>query len=349
MIQIKHLRPIIATILLLCAFSLAAQIKTSRVLSGSAYQVNREAKLSIIHKFGTITLKNHHKDEIDVVVTANIIAENEENTEKILNSISLIMSGNEEGVTIETIFDDNLASNKKNSATIDILVQMPEYIDVTLDHKFGKTTIETIAGTANLSSAYGSIEIQSLENSNKIKLLQSNLKAGFIANANIKPEHSTLKIQQMDNGKFESVFSTIRCEVAGTLNMTTEGGTLEIGSIDQLRLTSTFTNTTIQYLSSRLTIQGGYSNINLEKIGTAFNMLDIETNYSTMAMQFETNPAFEIAGNLEFSKIDFPKSDWPEIALKKEGQTIFLEGTTGSGKTASVVKINSTFSNFKMK
>jgi len=289
------------TLLLYFAFSATAQIQTRNILSQSVYPINNEAKLSIIHKFGTITINNHNLDEIDVFVAANILAEKEENVEKILNNISLIMSGNEEGLRIETIFDDNLAANKKNSATIDIVIQMPEYVDVTIDHKFGNTTIENIGGTANLRSAYGSIDIKRLENSSKIKLLQGSLKAGFIAKATIKPEHSTLKIQQIDDGKIESVFSNIQCDIAGVLTMTTEGGDVEIGSIDQLRLTSNFTNTTIQNLGSLLTIQGEYSNIKLQAIGEGFNMIDIATKYSTLIMNFAANPTFHLTGTMEFS------------------------------------------------
>jgi hypothetical protein len=337
------------TLLLLCTFSAAAQIQSRNILSESVYPINGEAKLSIIHKFGTITIKNHKLDEIDLTVAANIIAEKQENVEKILNNISLRISGNEEGLSIETVFDDNLAGNKKNSATIDIIIQMPEYVDVTIDHKFGSTTIENIAGIANLSMAYGSINIQRLENSNKIKLLQGNLKAGFIAKATIKPEHSTLKIQQIEEGKIESVFSNIHCDNAGVLSMTTEGGNVEIGNIDQLRLTSNFTNTTIQNLGSLLNIQGEYSNIKLVAISDGFNILDIATKYSTLIMYFGAKPDFQLTGAMEFSKIDFPVNEWPNIKMKKEGQTIALEGNTGKGQATATVKIHSSFSNFIMK
>jgi hypothetical protein len=346
----KTIKILSTLMFLLFSVVLSAQTETRKILSQNSYTIGKTAELSIIHKFGTITIKNHKADRIDSEVAANIKVIDDEEIEKLLENISINMRGNEDGLRIETIFDDNIAGNSKNSATIDITILMPDHVSVFTNHKFGNTTIENLAGKTNINCEYGNVIINSLgSDDNKIKILHSTLNINNFLSATIKSEHSTIDIGRAGAAKIESVFSPIKCHTADNLRLTLEGGNVELTNVGYLQVESNFSTIEIKNLELHLKAESDYTSLTVQTVRQSFNVIEIDATFSTIDINFGFNPDFRLTGNLSYSKFAYPENEWKNITKSNDVMNIMLNGFAGAGQSPALVNLSGSYGKYKFR
>ena len=127
------------------------------------YNVNDNAQLVIQNKFGEVRCLNWTEKAVSIEVTITVDASSQEKAQKLLDKISVSMSGSSDKVEAITDIAETGFNNVEFS--IDYIVMMPENVRLDLMNKFGDSYVEEVSGQSRLEIQYGNMEIKSLKHS----------------------------------------------------------------------------------------------------------------------------------------------------------------------------------------
>jgi hypothetical protein len=305
-------KKILATILLIaCAiisFEIKAQKKVEQILAEKAFNINENADLQIDHKYGEVVLKNHEENVISIKVTAVYSSGKPEKAESVFEKIDLQIRGDEFKVAIKSDFNQKIVGND-NSLIINMLIYLPETINLTLNQMFGKSEIEKISGETSISHRYGDLIINTLKNEkNDLKIEFGSAKIDFIRSGKIKTSYSTVTIKSATQIQLTSEYSTLILNDVSALQAQHEGGSMKIGSVDYMDINSKFSEISINSLSSQLLADVEYGAIAVDQISSSFSAIDLKNNFGSGKLVFEDSAEFSLQADMNFCKLKYPEN-----------------------------------------
>lgn len=345
----KNTTKITGSLLLLLALMISSITKADeveRTLAQKKFEINEYALLSVEHKFGSVECRNWDEMAISVKVTASVKAKNSEKANSIMDKIDVEIEGNRNGVSVETDISKKLFNGDKNDVTIDIEIMMPKNVRIEFDHQFGNAFIEKVTGESNISSQYGSIEIDVLEAQlNEIEVSFGEARIGYLGGGDLEVSYSSADVGEAVQLTIESDYSSVSVDNVESLEIENEGGNVELGEVSLVELSSKFSEFKIENLRRMMNADTEYGSLKVKNISADFSDIMVENSFGSVKLEFESQATFNLEANLEFCDLNYPDSHAQFSQRISEATEKYYKGTFGKGNPSANVNIESSFGN----
>jgi hypothetical protein len=342
----NKIKGLILMALLIFSTSAIRADEVEKTLAQKKFDVADNALLSIDHQFGKVKCTNWDEPVISVKITATAKAANSETASNLIDRVKFNVEGTRNNVSVATNFKDKIFNNKKDDISIDIEIMMPENIRLDLDHKFGNAYIETVSGQTNISSEYGSIEIKALKNElNNVEIGFGESKVIYLHMGDVEISYSSMTVNEALFLSVESIYSSFSTDKTENLEIENEGGSIHIGEVGQIELSSKFSEFRIDKLTGHLLGETEYGSLNVRGISAEFSEIVIENSFGSVDLNFDDAASFNLKASMEFCNLIYPKNkaDFSERIIETAEQ--YYKGTMGGKAGKSNVIIDSSFGN----
>ena len=297
---------------------LQAREEYSRVIS-KEYSVNPDAQLVISNQYGKVHCNNWDKPMISVEVTLRVEASSEQSAQKLMDRITIAMSGSPTLVDVRTTFD-NGSFNGRSKVNVDYVINMPVSVNLELNNKFGDIYVNELNGKGKIMLSYGNMEINKLGNSEnflEIKFSKANIKS--IKGAVVKLSYSELEIDYAGSLRLDSKYSNLTANKVISLNVNMEGGKLDMENSSAVESRSKFSDLDITRIEKNLTLDIQYGNCEIKEMPVDFGTIIINNKYADISIGIPETASYLLDADLKFCDLDFP-----------EGKANFTQKITGN-------------------
>lgn len=221
------------------------ELKEHSKTYSKTYSVDKGDKLLIDNKFGNVNVNTWANNEFKVDVTIKVGADNDDDAQKMLNSINIEDSKDGSAIAFKTNIqnsDDNSWSNltgshsHSNNLEVNYTIYMPTKNALEINNKFGSINIPDFEGKLTINSMFGSFAAKNLANvaddiSNKYG---STAITGFNGN-NLKVAYGSLNLGEADKLNAEISYSSAnigKIKTSGTISLRYVSG-FKIADLDK--------------------------------------------------------------------------------------------------------------------
>lgn len=318
-----------------------------KILAEKKYSVDKNALLSIVHKYGTVKCSNWDEQAIAVKITAEVDASSRAEAEKIMAAIKYELSGSRNNVNFEIGNSGNLTKGKNSKLNIHVDVMMPEMVRLEVYNQFGNCYIGRVSGASDIRIQYGSLEIAALKNeANQVQIDFGEGRIEYIRQGEIEVSYSPLTIGESSVLSVASDYSDVKIGKASKIAIESEGGNLQIGEVDEAKVSAKFSECTIKKLGRNLSAKSEYGALIVSEVSSQFELVEIVSSFGSARVNFESSASFRFEFDVEMGTIDF---DFPEPRFKFSRHENFITGggnyagTTGPNPENARVAIESSY------
>lgn len=329
---------LLGSLMLLFILPLSAQELTKSF--NESFDVNKNAEVSLWNKFGNTTVTTWEKNQVVIDVNISVDARSEKETQRILDKISVEISGSNSKVEARTTFDGKL--NCKNcDFEIEMEVKMPRSVFLDLGNEFGNAYVDDLDGKLRADVSYGNLEVNSLNSSeNDIEVNFGSFEADFIKAGKLEMEYSELELTRAGYLDLYSRFGSVSIDEVSELILDSQYDDVEIGSVETLDGKSDFSGLEIGELMDKIVLTSTYGDIEIDRVSGGFSSIDIDTEFGGVEMSISSSASYKLHARASFGDIDFPESNAEIIKQIEESFNTEVEAFIGSDKnSASTVKV----------
>lgn len=333
----------------------AADDEYSKTLK-EEYSASASTELNLDNKFGDIEVNNWDKDIVSIEVTISVDVNDEDKANKILSyvDVNFFESGNT--ISAETVFDSKLEKGSwNNNYDLDIQyhVYIPDYIDLSVENKYGDTFINNLAGKLYCDIKYGKIKINELTRGDDKPLNEINIAYG---NGNIEKvdwlkssiKYSTLEIEEGKALILVSKYSKFYLDEASSLVAESKYDTYELGKLNNFVVSAGYSNYKVDEITKKFQIESKYTHVKVDNIPAGFEKISIENAYGGFKLAIDENASYLLDGEADYSKIYYPDNN-SRVNRIVENNEMNVSGLVGEdSNTKSVVDIETRYGNVKL-
>lgn len=303
-----------------------------KVLYEKSFDVSKNPRLNINHAFGDLKLKNWDKNQISVKITARAETSSQEKADALFEYVVWDVNGSKDEVNASCKLSKKQNGNKNGKLQFEMEVYAPEKITLRLKHQFGNGYVENVDGEASIESEYGSINIGTVAGA------ESKLKVGFgsgkidsFGGGSIEVNYSSLDIGEAGATNMDLDYSDVKADKIAKLNLTLEGGSLNLGSTASLYGKSKFSNLEIEELSQSLNVETGYGNLIVRSIDKSFSDITVKNSYGTAKLHIDEDATYSIEAETVHCSLDYPEYLANFSQREKSISTAYYKGVIGKG------------------
>jgi hypothetical protein len=351
-------KPITTFIFIILLFgSLSAQTYSETRSYIKTLPVNRETSLDINNKYGTIEITNWDKDSVYIRAEVKVFATNHSRLRKLFDGVNINITDTKYLVRAQTDFNQNISmlfesfkgmTRKlipyESRIEINYFINIPEYINLNIDNKYGSVYMENNTGNFSISISNGSFKANSIGNGSSITLAFCDAKINSIISGKIDASFSETFIIDAGEISIKGISSKFDIKKIKKIQVESRRDKFYIDNIEILKGNSYFTDFKINTLIKELDIETRYGNVNIYQIDKDFEAVNINSNYSDLSLVFEQGSSY----NLDIRQINtfvvLPEknSRTEEKALNEDKKEYITFGTVGKNPGTTKVKIDAT-------
>ena len=241
-----------------------------------SFKTNATTLVDISNKYGMVIISTWDKDSVQVKATMKISERNESRFNKIKDNINIEFSFIQNQINAHTVFGNkysglikdvaeatNYLSSNNEGSRINYRIYVPEYINLTIDNKYGDVILPVLKGNVKVTLSNGNIQARDIDGQSDFNLAFGNAKIDKLRQANI-----SLNFVQTD------------IESAGSLTINGRSSEINIGTVETLRLDTRRDRIYIKKVNS-LFGESYFSKLNL---GTVINECKMQLSYGDLSM-----------------------------------------------------------------
>lgn len=308
---------------------------TKKVLADKSFSINPDADLVINHEHGNVYCNNWDKNEILVTIIAYANTNDTEKAEKAFQRINWEAKGNNNEVIIQSKLTGKSGGGSPNVWT-DIEINFPKSINLNLRHKFGKAFIETVDGIALITSDYGSITVNKINNpESKFKVTYGDGQINTFSGGSLIVQYSQLTFDEAGDVSIRSEYSDVKGDEAGHILIKLEGGSLNLDKINSIKGNSSFSSINIDELSSSIDITTGYGSFNADHVSENFTEINVENNFGSVNLGIPASSSYIFDATATHGSIMYPEDLANINYQEKTTQKTILKGKIGQNSNAA--------------
>lgn len=314
------------------------------------YQAKEGTTLKVFNKYGDINIVTGDDDSISVCATILLKHDNQTIIKSSIDLIKVRFDKSGDTITCQTIFDRKFFttafSRGRRNFSVDYLISVPHYLNVTLRNELGNISIDELSGYLNVRMIHGTLNVKKLTRENEKPVNYINAIQGTveIAEANwlsLDLNHcQKVLIEKATAVLIKSEFSKI---IAGTINSIvsdSKSDSYSIESIKNLVSESTYSAYILEKLTGQVRSSLMYGSLKIEEISKEFRLIDITSERGIVNIETGGETEFNADISTSGTLIDFAVDDFPGITRSGDQQIIKLAGTSGKNiETQSLIKI----------
>lgn len=352
----KHIVKLLLVLFLIPSALMATELKgkfTKTKTIKKEFSVDKNALVELRNKYGSIDIQTWNQNEVSIEVIITTSGNNESNTEQKLENISIYFENSNQHVYVKTHFKKQNSSwslfNGKSNVNMDIkyIVRMPvsNSLDVHMD--YGNVMIDNLKGKANMSIDYGKLFAGKLLNDdNYIDLDYSRGSTiDFLKNGKINIDYSTIDIETAGNIDLNSDYSNTTFQEVKKLEFNSDYGNITVENASSIIGNSDYVHLKFGKISKQAIIDSDYGNISIERMGENFNLIDINSQYTSVKIGVDNNSSFSLIADAQYAGIKLPNGFNFTNQIEKNNKK-HCEGTYNGSK--GQIKIKSQYGHIKI-
>lgn len=290
---------------ILLVFSMAGYSQDYTKSYNATYDVVKGAELAIKNKFGKINCQAWDESRVTISVTVTVDASTEEKAQKVLNKITVELTGNQNRVEGTT----SVGSINNGDFSIDYQVRMPRWINLDLNDQFGDIYIDESEGTAKIDLEYGALGAKSFKGSSTAMTIKfSDITVDYVKNGDIHAEYSDCKIGEAEKLQLYSRFDDLKVDYAGNLVLDSQYDDATIKAAVEVISVSRFSDLDFGRIMGQFDFDIEYGQLNVDYIGPKFGSGKIRNSFADASLSFDKTSVIDVNAELEFGEMSYPKS-----------------------------------------
>jgi len=293
-----------------------------------SYPLDAGDKIKLSNQYGRINVTTWDRQEIKVDVQVKSQAADDEEAQKLLNSVQIKDSKEGSLVSFRTSIEQgnngswkiwNWGNNKKHKLEINYTVYMPAKTDLTVEDSYGGIQLPDLYGKVKISSSYGSVEAQNLSNPSDI----------------IEGSYGSLKVASLNGGHLDYSYGSVDIEECNNLKADLSYGSFKLG---KLKGNGDFD----------LSYVGGFK---IEEMAASFKRLNVNASYSGVALGLPGNDNFDFDITATYGAFSYNDdkvnvtSKTPADGSKHYSPTKNYKGHYGKAGSDAQITVHSTYGN----
>jgi hypothetical protein len=356
---------IITTGLFLLLFhSISAQNDSETRSFIKTLPVSRETTFEVSNKYGTIQITPWNKDSVYIRAEVKAVAKDHSKQNKMFDGITVNITGSKYIVRAETEFTSNINTlfesfkgmtskiiNYDSHIEIDYFINMPEYLNLKIENKYGDVYMENNTGEFRISISNGSFKANSLGKNSSLNLIFCDATINSIVSGKIDASFSEVSIGETEDLTFNSISSKYDIKKAGVISGESKRDKFFIDNIETLQGNSYFTDYKVTGLKKEININTRYGSFNADLIDKGFESVNINSNLSDITLNFEEGSSYnlDIRHTNVFLVLPNKNMKTEEKAINEDKKEYLTSGTAGKNPGRAKVKIDATRGNIYLK
>lgn len=344
--------------LFLISFTLNAQNELTKEYH-KEYSATKGMKLELNNRYGAIVVHTSDNDQVVIDIKVTLKFPNRDRAERLISYIDVQFSEGSDGISVKTVIDDNFNftgwGGDSRRFSIDYDVLMPEWMDLELVNRYGKTDLDNLSGHVSLDVRYGNITANVLARGNEKPMNSVTISYG---NCSIE-EAGWLDATIRYSGNFsvtrsqalliDSKYSKLRLGSVSSLVGEVKYDNLRINEISNLVLDAGYTDVNIGTLSKKLVFEGGYGGFNADIIPAGFESLEIDTRYTGVRLGIAENASYILDAETSYCSLKYDEEKLKVRRRIVENTSSEISGIVGSDDSPdSSVKVKTSYGSVKL-
>lgn len=316
------------------------------------FTVNPDAQLIILNKFGKIHCNNWEKNAVSIEVRVMVEASNDNTAAKLLEQISVNFTNTAQLVEATTVIG-NMNPSGRTRFQVDYTVNMPASMSLDLTNKFGDIFINEAGGKARINLSYGSLVVNKLNNSDNLIDLKfcNSAKIKSIKGAVVNLKYSTLDIDYAGSLRLDSKFSNLNAEKIIALNISFEGGAVDIKNSATVESRTKFSDLEFARIDQSLNLNIQYGSCKVSDFGPDFTSIGIVNKYADVDVRLPANASYNLDASMKYCDFDFNENESNLNYRSITPNASEFRGTVGAkdSKPKAVITVRSEYGSVSLK
>jgi hypothetical protein len=293
------------------------------------YSVNPNAQLVIKNKFGEVHCQNWSEPSVSIEVTVTVDASSQERANKILDRVSVSLTGTADKVEAITNISEMGSNNVEFS--VDYLVMMPKNVRLDLDNRFGETYIAEVEGSSKVEIQYGELEAQSFRNSSNVIVVKfSDAQIGYLEGAEVEVAYSEMEMTKGNSLKVNSSFSEVDMGSFKNFDIISKYDDIQIGEASSIACQAKFAEVNVESISGAFSFNVEYGGLDIESLSSSFGSGKIINAFNDVNIGLKPDVSLNLDAEADYGEVDYP-SGKSKISTQEVNYTKNIyKGTIGS-------------------
>lgn len=349
------------TLLLLITplFLMASPIKKhekSKTISKN-YKVNKNATVYIKNKYGNLNVTTWNKNTVEIDVKITVKGKDLEDVQDRLDAINVKFEASASLVEARTIIESFNSGrswwNKNNNLSyqINYYVKMPITNNIDLNNKYGNIELENVTGKANLKCAYGSINVDRLENENNTINLDysDHSEISYIKAGSINADYSKITLDEAESLKVSCDYTQVKIGTIKTLDFKSDYGGISVKDVRSVKGNSDYAAMRFGTVRESLKINTDYGSLRIKDLAKGFDQVTINGSYAGIKIGTSSNNSFNFKVDVSYAGFSYPKNYVETTKSIKKETKKYYEGTFGKTNSGSQISIRSDYGSVSLK
>ncbi|WP_251621874.1 hypothetical protein [Odoribacter lunatus] len=299
---------------------------------------------------GGVEVSQTAGDTIHVEAIVSVVAKTQKKADELSDYIRIEEEIQDKYLSLTTAFDKSMTFDQLLAGVelnITYKVSLPKGIKLRLVNTDGNVFVDNYAGDLNLDLKSCNLRVGELtEGELSVKQTGGDCKILRAEQLNGEFKTCTVRIEKANTAQLVLKDCEGRFETIEKLNLTTEGGGMKFGEIEDMTGTSSSTKYEVQDIGNSLKMDMRMGEINVRNIHFNFSTVEITGTYSKVGLSFMEGAGyqFEFKHN-KAVKTDIPKSFKLTQRPTSEKNVILETGFIGDKKYNGKVILNLRFGN----
>jgi hypothetical protein len=343
-------------ILLLSVFGTAEAQNLSETRSFmKTFPVGMEKTLELTNKYGTVEVTTWKKDSVYIRAEIKAVATNQEKLSSMFDGVTVNFTEAGTILKAQTVFTQNINRlfesfkgmtskiiSYDSRIEINYYINVPEYLNLTIDNRYGDLYMENCTGKFTASLSNGSFKANSLGRESSITISFCDATIGSIASGTIDASFSEVSAEELGDVTIKSISSKYELEKAGKILFESRRDDFNITAISSVRGNSYFTDFRIKELKKELSLTLRYGEIKTDSIARGFESVNLNSGYAEIFLNFTQNSSYnlDVRHINTFLALPSKNSKTEQKTLDEDKKEYITYGTVGTSPGQVKVKID---------
>ena len=268
-----------------------------------SFAARPDNNLFLSSKYGNITITHWKKDEVAFRVVVESKARNEQQAQRILERVQIILKKEDKTIMGLTEVRSITEFNNANFS-INYYISMPSWMTTNIEQKYGNIQMpELNKGLCSIEIKYGNLEAGNFTQPLQLNAKYSNVTLGYLAGGNLDLAYSgKASVDGAEELAIDSKYSNLEIGEVGTLNLDKKYGQINIGKVNTLDLDMKYSNMTVNQLERKLACtELGYGNLDIAHVAPTFASIRVESHYGNLYLGIPLKASFKLkAEDMEY-------------------------------------------------
>lgn len=297
---------------------LIAQAQEAERSINRSFPLNEIGKIVINNSYGAVKLNSWDKNEVNIQVNIVVDAGSEKRSSEILADIAIDLTAEPSLVKAITRLPNQnnswwkswgIFTSGKVDYTIDYLVQFPKTAAVEIDNHYGAIYLDEIDGKADISCAYGKIDLGELNHTDNQIQIQYTSKShiGFILGGTIEADYSSLQIDQAQTLSYDADYTKSYINNVSSFDFNADYGNLTIENAQVVRGNADYLTISIGTIRQALELNMDYGGLDVDLIQDSTEYVSLDADYVGIKLGVDPDWTFAFSIDADYAsfKTDF--------------------------------------------